>query len=118
MFQPPSIGSPQRRRRRPLKKTAFPSAASRRALAGVVTLMRARCARGEGETCASVLNATKPDRTIVLEYNRRDCTNSMMRCGPRAGRIGSRWARAGVFAADSLKFKEAIPDPVVFGPQP
>jgi len=32
-------------------------------------------------TCASVLNATKPDRTIVPECNGSDCTNSMMRCG-------------------------------------
>ena len=48
----------------------------------VVTLMRARCVRGSGlNTCASLLNAPKPGRTIVLECNGRDCTNSMMRCG-------------------------------------
>ena len=44
--------------------------------------MRARCVRGSGRnTCASRLNATKPDRTIVLECDGRDCTNSMVRCG-------------------------------------
>ena len=49
---------------------------------GVVALMRVRCVRGSGlDTCASVLNATKTDRTIVLECNGRDCTNSMVRCG-------------------------------------
>ena len=42
----------------------------------------ARCVRGGGQnTCATVLNATKPDCTIVLECNGRACTNSMMRCG-------------------------------------
>jgi hypothetical protein len=50
--------------------------------AEVVTLMRARCVRGSGRnTYAGTLNATKPDRSIVLECNGRDCTNSMMRCG-------------------------------------
>ena len=53
--------------------------------AGVVTLMRARCVRGSGlNTCASLLNAPKPGRTIVLECNGRDCTNSMVRCGPNS----------------------------------
>src|SRR6516165_3166948 len=35
------------------------------------------CSRWQN-TCASVLNATKSDRSIVLECKERDCTNSMM----------------------------------------
>jgi hypothetical protein len=49
---------------------------------GVVAFHESALRSGwERNTCASVLNATKPDRTIVLECNGRDCTNSMMRCG-------------------------------------
>ena len=33
---------------------------------------------------AKLFKAKKPDRTIVLECNGRDCTNSMMRCGTAA----------------------------------
>ena len=53
-------------------------------VAGVVALISVRCVRGGAKHFASVLNATKPDRTIVLECNGPDCTNSMVRCGPNS----------------------------------
>ena len=40
---------------------------------------------------AKLFKAKKADRTIVLECNGRDCTNSMMRCGTGAVYSVRKW---------------------------